>query len=204
MTFALIICLLNFSPDSTDYLDFFQYQIPSLDSLPKLIKNHLTTIARINRISSHLIQPGMTLWVPYNFQEVKNWKPIPDSLPKYDKLDKFIYIKISEQWFGAYEYGQLVFSGPICSGVRIKDEKGRQKYQTPLGIFEIQKKDSIGFSNKYEIEMPYAMFFHYGFAIHAGILPGHPASGGCVRVYYYYAKKLFEWAPEGTKVMIFK
>ncbi|MGC9048930.1 MAG: L,D-transpeptidase family protein [Patescibacteria group bacterium] len=205
MTFVLIICLLNFSPNSADSLDFFQYQIPNIDSLPELIKTHLTTIARINRISPGLIKSGMILWVPYDFQKAKDWKPIPDSLPEYTNFDKLIYIKISEQWFGAYEYGKIIFSGPTCSGVRMKDKKGRQKYETPLGIFEIQRKELNVFSKKYRVRMLYAMFFYHGFAIHAGILPGYPASGGCVRIYFSDAERLFKWAPtKGTKVIIVK
>ena len=54
--------------------------------------------------------------------------------------------------------------------------------------------------------MPYCMFFHEGYALHGGTLPGHHASHGCLRLYTEDA----EWLNEmfvtagigGTEVII--
>ena len=38
--------------------------------------------------------------------------------------------------------------------------------------------------------------------LHAGVLPGYPASHGCVRLPSEVAKKLFQIIPRGTTVVI--
>jgi lipoprotein-anchoring transpeptidase ErfK/SrfK len=51
--------------------------------------------------------------------------------------------------------------------------------------------------------MPFAQFIdQYGVALHAGHLPGRPASHGCVRLPSAFAKKLFATTDIGTPVLI--
>ena len=59
-------------------------------------------------------------------------------------------------------------------------------------------------SAKYEnAPMPFAQFFdEYGTALHAGQLPGHPASHGCVRLPAKFAAKLYTVTDVGTSVLI--
>ena len=42
----------------------------------------------------------------------------------------------------------------------------------------------------------------YGIALHAGMIPGHPASHGCVRLPAKFAAKLFIVTKVGTPVLI--
>jgi lipoprotein-anchoring transpeptidase ErfK/SrfK len=42
----------------------------------------------------------------------------------------------------------------------------------------------------------------FGIAMHAGNLPGYPASHGCVRLPRQFAAKLFQVTDVGTPVMI--
>jgi hypothetical protein len=51
-------------------------------------------------------------------------------------------------------------------------------------------------------EMPYAMFFRGGYAMHQGYVPPYAASHGCIRVPKGMARHFFEAAPEGTPVIV--
>jgi lipoprotein-anchoring transpeptidase ErfK/SrfK len=51
-------------------------------------------------------------------------------------------------------------------------------------------------------EMPYAMFFRGGYAMHQGYVPPFAASHGCIRLPRGMARPFFENAPEGTPVLV--
>ena len=59
-------------------------------------------------------------------------------------------------------------------------------------------------SRKYEnAPMPHMQLLdNYGIALHAGMIPGHPASHGCVRLPAKFAAKLFTVTKVGTPVLI--
>ncbi len=50
--------------------------------------------------------------------------------------------------------------------------------------------------------MPFFMRVHGGVGMHAGHLPGYPASHGCIRMPRGAAQRFFENAPKGTPVLI--
>jgi len=60
------------------------------------------------------------------------------------------------------------------------------------------------YSKKYDnAPMPYAQRIdQYGIAMHAGAIPGYPASHGCIRLPAKFAAKLFQSTDIGTKVYI--
>ena len=51
-------------------------------------------------------------------------------------------------------------------------------------------------------EMPYAMFFRGGYAMHQGYVPPYAASHGCIRLPRGMARPFFENAPVGTPVTV--
>jgi lipoprotein-anchoring transpeptidase ErfK/SrfK len=51
-------------------------------------------------------------------------------------------------------------------------------------------------------EMPYAMFFRGGYAMHQGYVPPFAASHGCIRLPRGMAEPFFENAPVGTPVTV--
>jgi lipoprotein-anchoring transpeptidase ErfK/SrfK len=51
-------------------------------------------------------------------------------------------------------------------------------------------------------EMPYAMFFRGGYAMHQGYVPPYAASHGCIRLPRDMARPFFENAPVGTPVTV--
>ena len=90
----------------------------------------------------------------------------------------------------------LVAVSTISSGKPGKD--------TPTGIFPILEKKRLHRSIKYDnAPMPFMQRIdEYGIALHAGHLPGHPASHGCVRLPGEFAAKLFRVTEVGTPVLI--
>lgn len=81
---------------------------------------------------------------------------------------------------------------------------GRPGYRTPTGVFTILQKHVEHYSSKYDnAPMPYMQrLTWYGVALHAGYLPGYPASHGCIRLPSGFAKLLFGATKIGMIVVI--
>ncbi|MBV9274540.1 MAG: L,D-transpeptidase family protein [Verrucomicrobia bacterium] len=108
---------------------------------------------------------------------------------------------------------------------------GREGYDTPPGEFRVVQKDVDHASSLYgdyvdrsgqvieqNVElgrdprprgtvfkgasMPYFLRIQGGIGMHAGYLPGYPASHGCIRLPREMAVKFFDDAPVGTPVEI--
>lgn len=182
-------------------------------SLEELFGDQWADVARFNRIDRRHARPGTFLKVPLDLDDLKKFTPLPLYLPLAESEEQFILIDLSEQFLGAYEFGQLVFSVPAATG-----EKGNE---TPTGEFRIGAADPNHKSSVYFIEktktpypMNYALRFHVSkegisYWIHGRDLPGYPASHGCIGLYdegmqakhYKYpkspiledAKLLYEW-----------
>lgn len=52
--------------------------------------------------------------------------------------------------------------------------------------------------------MPYFVEFKPGYGLHAGHLPGYPASHGCVRLPYWRARQFYQAVHLGTPVIVKK
>lgn len=107
-----------------------------------------------------------------------------------------LVVSLSDQLVFLYRGDELVAVSTISSG-----EPGRD---TPTGIFPILDKKRMHRSVKYDnAPMPFMQRIDkYGIALHAGNLPGYPASHGCVRLPAPFAAKLFATTRIGTPVMI--
>jgi lipoprotein-anchoring transpeptidase ErfK/SrfK len=81
---------------------------------------------------------------------------------------------------------------------------GRKGHTTPTGTFRITEKRAVHFSNKYDnAPMPHMQrLTNDGIALHAGHIPGRPASHGCVRLPAKFAAALFKVTRVGTPVTI--
>lgn len=83
---------------------------------------------------------------------------------------------------------------------------GKHGYETPLGRFVVTDKDQMRMSTIYTWAcMPFFMRLsgsEYG--IHAGVVPDHPDSHGCIRVPLEQAQGLFDEVDLGTLVTIEK
>lgn len=93
------------------------------------------------------------------------------------------------------------------NGVRIgvsTVSTGKPGYDTPAGVYTILQKHREHYSNLYEsAPMPFMQRLTWdGLALHAGNLPGYPASHGCVRLPEKFAELLFAATTPGTIVIV--
>jgi hypothetical protein len=81
---------------------------------------------------------------------------------------------------------------------------GRPGHATPTGVFTILQKQVEHFSSLYSsAPMPYMQRLTWqGVALHAGNLPGYPASHGCIRLPAAFAKVLYGETKVGMTVVI--
>lgn len=107
-----------------------------------------------------------------------------------------VVVSLSDQMAYLYRGDRLAAVTTISSGKPGKD--------TPTGYFPILEKQLIHKSLKYEnAPMPHMQRIDgYGIALHAGMLPGHPASHGCIRLPAKFAAKLYGVTRVGTPVLI--
>lgn len=93
------------------------------------------------------------------------------------------------------------------NGIRIARTSvstGRPGHPTPTGVFDILEKQKDHVSSIYKgAEMPWMERLTWsGIAMHAGDLPGYPASHGCVRMPMEFAKLLYTVTSKGCTVII--
>lgn len=80
---------------------------------------------------------------------------------------------------------------------------GRRGFATPKGQFVVTDKHRQWRSTLYHASMPFFMRLSgRDFGMHAGYLPGYPASHGCIRLGHKHAQELFSQIPIGTRVVI--
>lgn len=81
---------------------------------------------------------------------------------------------------------------------------GKPGHETPTGIFTILQKDRDHQSNLYnDAPMPFMQRLTWdGIALHAGSLPGYPASHGCIRLPLEFAELLYGITSLGLTVVI--
>jgi len=107
-----------------------------------------------------------------------------------------VYVDLGRQRATVYRNGVRIGVSTISSG--------KDGYETPTGVFTILEKDHDHRSRTYDnAPMPFQQRLTWkGVAMHAGNLPGFPASHGCVRLPMEFAKKLFTITPMGGTVVI--
>lgn len=107
-----------------------------------------------------------------------------------------IIISLKNQSIQLYRADKLVDSSRVSSG--------RRGYSTPGGVFSVLQKNKWHRSNLYGgASMPYMQRLTWsGVALHAGVLPGYPASHGCIRMTHAFAKKLWGMTNMGQHIVV--
>jgi len=107
-----------------------------------------------------------------------------------------IVISLPEQVLYVYRNGVRIGRSTISSG--------KARHHTPTGVFTILQKDVKHTSNVFKgASMPYMERLTWGgVAMHAGNLPGYPASHGCVRLPLDFAQMLYTVTSDGMTVIV--
>ena len=105
-------------------------------------------------------------------------------------------VAVREQRVTIYDGRGPILSAPVSTG--------RKDYDTPVGVFSVLQKEAEHYSNRYDdASMPFMQRITWsGIALHAGALPGSPASHGCIRLPYGFAERLFGLTKVGMRVVI--
>jgi len=154
--------------------------LSGLAATGKAPPKHTSTLGTAKTTVPAKLKPGEYLWFP----EASPRGPI------------VMVVSLPEQLAYVYRNGVIIGASTISTG-----KKG---HQTPTGVFTILQKHEDHYSNLYnDAPMPYMQRLTWsGVAIHAGRLPGYPASHGCVRVPYEFAQKLFAETKTGMTVVV--
>jgi hypothetical protein len=107
----------------------------------------------------------------------------PEASPNGDVV---ILVSLPRQELDVYRGGIRIARSTISSG--------KPGHDTPVGVFPILQKQRMHHSNLYnDAPMPFMQRLTWdGVALHAGRLPGYPASHGCIRLPHEFAELLFD------------
>jgi hypothetical protein len=108
----------------------------------------------------------------------------------------FAILSISNQHISVYDSSGLV--------TRSKVSTGMPGHRTPMGIFTIIGRERYHSSNIYSgAPMPFMQRITWsGVAMHLGVVPGYPASHGCIRLPARSAERMWGLTKIGERVVI--
>lgn len=105
-------------------------------------------------------------------------------------------VSLARQRISVYGSNGLIAHSGVSTGTR--------GHPTPTGVFSVVQKSRYHRSNIYSAApMPYMQRITWsGVALHAGVLPGYPASHGCIRMSYPFAQELWGMTRIGARVVV--
>lgn len=107
-----------------------------------------------------------------------------------------VVVSIDNQMAYVYRNGVQIARSTVSTG--------RAGKETPTGVFTILQRKVQHESSIYKgAQMPYMQRLTWtGIAMHAGELPGYPASAGCIRLPFEFSKKVYSVMGNGSTVAI--
>jgi hypothetical protein len=107
-----------------------------------------------------------------------------------------VIVSIVDQRISVYDNDALIARSAVSTGV--------PRHPTPLGVFSVIGRKRWHRSNLYSAApMPLMQRLTWsGIALHAGDVPGRPASHGCIRLKKDFAVRLWHLTKLGTRVII--
>src|ERR1700737_2457624 len=107
-----------------------------------------------------------------------------------------IAISIDKQQLTLYSDGVPIAHSQVSTGMG--------GHPTPTGVRSIIQRDRYHHSNIYSgAPMPFMQRITWsGVAMHEGVLPGYPASHGCIRMPMSFAVKMWNWTRMGARVVV--
>lgn len=148
--------------------------------LPQVSNKAEIEVMQRSELDARLAKPGSFVWQPERASDGA----------------MLIVVSLPEQRAHVYRDGVRIGAATISSG-----SKGRE---TPTGNFEILQKKRMHHSNLYDdAPMPFMQRLTWdGVALHAGRVPGYPASHGCIRLPETFAQTLYQATSLGTLVVV--
>jgi len=125
----------------------------------------------------------------------KDEKEVRKEAPK-PQGSLIIAISIDKQRIKVYDTNGVFAESQISTGMR--------GHRTPMGVFSVIQKQRFHRSNIYSnAPMPFMQRITWsGVAMHAGVVPGYPASHGCIRLPASFATKIWTWTRLGARVIV--
>jgi len=151
---------------------------PGIDTFDTQVDT--TAPAEVEELPLASLEPGDYLWNP----EVATSGPV------------VVLVSIPEQRVHVYRNGLRIGVSTASTG--------KDGHVTPTGVYPILQKKVEHYSNLYDdAPMPYMQRLTWdGIALHAGHIPGYPASHGCIRLPGEFAKLLYGATEHGTTVVV--
>lgn len=199
------------SPASTPLLGkSIRYTIQPGDNLSSIAVKFNTTVTDLidlnGFIDGNFLEAGQVIEVvPGDPRTVRTATPTPQpSVPVGKYGPKWIDVNLTTQTMIVYEGQTPVLTSRVSSGL------GRTPTVTGTYRVYLKYKSQTMRGNilgeRYEVpNVPDVMYFFSGYALHGAYWHnnfGRPMSHGCVNLPLGIAKRLYEWAPQGTIVMV--
>ncbi len=144
--------------------------------------------------------PQRQVFQPPRQQRARRAPPKKDVVVKdtavHPQMPLIINVSIARQRVAVYDANGLFAEAPVSTGMA--------GHPTPMGVFSVIQKDRYHHSNIYSgAPMPFMQRITWGgVALHAGVLPGYPASHGCIRMPESFAVKMWGWTKMGARVLV--
>lgn len=108
----------------------------------------------------------------------------------------FAVVSLADQKVSIYDTNGIVARSPVSTG--------KVGHRTPTGIFSVIQKNRWHRSNIYSnAPMPFMQRLTWsGIAMHEGMLPGYPASHGCIRLPRSFAMQWWGMTRLGVRVVV--
>jgi hypothetical protein len=168
-------------------------------------------VLAVNRTDRANIAKMDSIVVPKDLTgDMAYYLPFPFEVSALEDVSKIILFSYATQTFAAYEYGQLIRTGPT--------NMGRRADKTPTGLFFCNwkaEKTTSTFNDEWDLRWNFNIANKLGVGFHQYELPGYPASHSCLRLQERDAKYLYDWADQwvliddqtirfkGTPVVVF-
>jgi hypothetical protein len=179
--------------ESGESIRTFVQSIPSLKKQSIMVQDRIALLNRMHYLlvvngSGNISTEKNKIFVPLDYSIEP--KILPEFLSGAANHEKYILIDRRQQYLGLYEWGNLKYCYPISSGT---------SNSTPLKKFVVHYMDQVHYSSIYDqAPMDHALNIGNAYFIHEGIVPGYPASHGCIRLFPLHARFLFyQWAKPG-------
>jgi lipoprotein-anchoring transpeptidase ErfK/SrfK len=180
---------------SGETIKTFIHSIPSLKKISHIVEDRIALLNKTHYLlnmngpeSDNMSTVKSKIFVPLDYSIEP--KILPEYLPSAADHEKYILIDLRQQYLGLYEKGKLKHCYPISSGT---------SNAPPFKKFVVNHMDEFHNSSLFDnAQMNLALNIGGNYYIHEGIVPGYPASHGCIRVFPLHARFLFyKWAKPG-------